>query len=240
MAINTNKLGYSTAEVAQILNCTMQTIRKWINDGKLKANVGPIGSGTGGGRSIRIERSHIQEYLRNNAGKYSSETLKAWGVTLETEPAKTEVAPKAVQPTDKETKIQHLPIPSRFGTGSGYDVPDDWKKNLASQPVTSVPTGAWADLAKERLPKTTAAIEEEKKEHLHDACSRSTAPCKLIPFTDTENCSYSVSVNGRIAVSGITKETAIAIFTALINDTGKGEFHDISVKKWRDKSNDAL
>ena len=218
MAINTNKLGYSTAEVAQVLNCTMQTIRKWINDGKLKANVGPIGSGTGGGRSIRIERCHIQEYLRNNAGKYSDETLKAWGVENVADPAPVVEAPKS------------QPDPSRFGTGSGYDVPDDWKNDLACPSVSSFPTGAWADLARKHLPKTYAMVEEERLKE-----EQAPLAAKMEP-----SYSYSVSVNGRIAVSGITKETAIAIFTALINDTGKGEFHDISVKKWRDKSNDAL
>lgn len=234
MAINTNKLGYSTAEVAQILNCTMQTVRKWINDGKLKANVGPVGSGTGGGRSIRIERSHIQDYLKANAGKYSPETLKAWGVQNTANPAPVVEAPKS-QPEKKETKIQHIPIPPQYCTGSAYDVPDDWKKDLACPSVSSFPTGAWADLARKHLPKTYAMAEEErlKEQKLKEEQA-------LLVTKPEPEYSYSVSVNGRIAVSGISKETAIAIFTALINDTGKGEFHDISVKKWRDKSNDAL
>lgn len=41
---------------------------------------------------------------------------------------------------------------------------------------------------------------------------------------------YSVLVNGRIAVAGVTKETAIAITMALLNDTGNAVFDDISIK----------
>lgn len=76
--VNTNKKGYSTLEVAQILGCHSHTIIHKIDDGSLKAEVQePLTPG--GRRRIRISREAITDYLRNNSEAYNEATLKAWG-----------------------------------------------------------------------------------------------------------------------------------------------------------------
>lgn len=76
--VNTNKKGYSTLEVAQILGCHPHTILHRIDDGSLKAEIQePLTPG--GRRRIRISREAITDYLRNNSESYNEATLKAWG-----------------------------------------------------------------------------------------------------------------------------------------------------------------
>ena len=82
------------------------------------------------------------------------------------------------------------------------------KESIDLDLLPNKPMGAWASImeTENELPRN------EKQEEAN-----------IVP-------NYSVLVNGRIAVSGITKETAIAITTALLNDTGNAVFDDISIK----------
>ena len=74
---NHNKHGYSVSEIAQVFGCTPWTLRNWVDKGKIRCLVGPVGSGPNHGRSMRFEREHVQEYMRNNASKFDEATLKA-------------------------------------------------------------------------------------------------------------------------------------------------------------------
>lgn len=88
-----------------------------------------------------------------------------------------------------------------WGVGVETEAPKP-KESIDLDSLPNKPTGAWASI-----------METESKPEKVSA-----AP------------NYSVLVNGRIAVSSITKETAIAITTALLNDTGNAVFDDISIK----------
>lgn len=74
---NYNKIGYSVPEVAQIFGCTPVTIRRYIYDGDLKADV----SKNNKKNTIRIRREHLVEYMTEHKGRFSVETLKQFGVT---------------------------------------------------------------------------------------------------------------------------------------------------------------
>lgn len=75
--MNYKQTGYSVAEVAQMFRVIPQTIRNWIDQGKLSARVdGKIMPGRH--RRIRIEREHIAEYLEQHRGDYDIELLRAF------------------------------------------------------------------------------------------------------------------------------------------------------------------
>ena len=194
MAINTHKPGYSTSEVAQVFGCSITHVHQLIEDKKLGAMITESNK-PNGRRTIRIGREHIQQYMRENPKRFSTNEMRTWGVVNATEaptPASTE-KPKPV--------------------------------------LMSRPTGAWANLidangnpvepAKEvRVPKTPS----EPLTHISNV-SQTVSPAVEGPVT------YSVLVNGKVSVCGITKETAVTIVQALLNDTGTGEFTAIAILK---------
>jgi transposase len=99
---------------------------------------------------------------------------------------------------------------------------DEDKEEQSLSTIMNKPTGAWRDLfeaEKKDLGINHADVTEVENESLLDESAK---PIKIPQ--------YSVMVNGRIAVSGIAKDTAIAIATALINDTGSAEFNDVTIK----------
>lgn len=73
---NYHKIGYSVPEVAQIFGCTPATIRKYIYDGYLKADV----SKNDKKNTIRIRREHLVEYMTEHPGRFDSELLKRFGI----------------------------------------------------------------------------------------------------------------------------------------------------------------
>jgi hypothetical protein len=172
---NTNKKGYSTTEVAQIIGCTPCTVRNMIANKKLGAYITKPDK-PNGYNTIRVGREHIQEFIKNNPYRFTDADRNAWGVG-DTKP-------------ELGASIDDLP---------------------------NKPTGAWASI-----------VDMEKDLDLH--------PVENLPWLENKQeetntiSHYSVLINGRIAVAGVTKETAITIVTALINDTGKAVFNDITIK----------
>lgn len=73
---NYHKIGYSVSEVAQIFGCTPVTIRRYIYDGYLKADV----SKNNRQNTIRIRREHLVEYMTEHPGRFDSELLKRFGI----------------------------------------------------------------------------------------------------------------------------------------------------------------
>ena len=74
---NYNKIGYSVPEVAQIFGCTPLTIRRYIYDGKLKADVSKVNTK----HAIRIRREHLIEYMREHRERFSKELLDQFKIT---------------------------------------------------------------------------------------------------------------------------------------------------------------
>lgn len=98
---------------------------------------------------------------------------------------------------------------------------DEEKEEQGLSTITNKPTGAWRDL-----------FEAEKKDlGVNHVDVTETENKSLLDKSDEPNKTpqYSVMVNGRIAVSGIAKETAVTIVSALINDTGSADFHDVTI-----------
>lgn len=194
MSVNTHKPGYSTGEVAQVFGCSINHVHQLINDKKLGAMI-TESSNPNGRRTIRIGREHIQQYMRDNPKRFSTNEMRAWGVVSSAEtPAPT---------------LTEKPKPV----------------------LTNRPTGAWAHLVDEtgkpaepakevRVPKTPS----EPLTHISNV-SQTVSPAMEGPVA------YSVLVNGKVSVSGITKETAVTIVQALLNDTGTGEFSAIAILK---------
>jgi len=98
---NYNKIGYSVPEVAQIFGCTPVTIRRYIYDGHLKADV----SMNNKQNTIRIRREHLVEYMTEHPGRFDSELLKRFGIgtddgKIEKKDNKSDFAPGAYTVTD--------------------------------------------------------------------------------------------------------------------------------------------
>lgn len=215
---NHNKHGYSVPEIAQVFGCVPQTLRKWVDEGKIRCLVGPVGSGPNHGRSMRFEREHVQEYMRQNAGKFDEATLKAWGVNSMEDSGSQKAEAKA-----PETTLSYI-------TGD-IKAPDHVRKapigSINPNDCPTRPTGAWADLIKPKRAETGVESATEAVPISTPALTPVALPKEI------EATYYSVLVNGRIAVAGITKDTALAIVTALLNDTGKAQFNDVSIQKVR-------
>ncbi len=196
MAVNTHKRGYSTSEVAQVFGCSVSHIHQLIKDKKLGASI--TESNRPGGRStIRIEREHIQQYMKDNPKRFSVNEMRTWGI-----------APEAEKPvTTEPTK----PTLTNRPTGAWAHLVDD--NGNPTEPVKSNP-----------LPKTFAEVKPHNATALN-AVSQTVSPAQEGPVV------YSLLVNGKVSVSGITKETAVTIAQALLNDTGTGEFNAIAILK---------
>ena len=94
---NYHKIGYSVSEVAQIFGCTPVTIRRYIYNGYLKADV----SKNDKQNTIRIRREHLVEYMTEHPGRFDSELLKRFGIG--TDDGKTE------KKDDKDNKADFAP-----------------------------------------------------------------------------------------------------------------------------------
>ena len=182
MAVNTHKHGYSTGEVAQVFGCSITHIHKLVDDKKLGASI-TESNRPNGRRTIRIEREHIQQYMRDNPKRFSANEMRTWGVTPEVEKPVT--------------------------TGN------------AMPKLTNRPTGAWAHLIDEYGNPTDLS----KNTPTQETFSQTVSPAQEGPVV------YSLLVNGRVSVTGITKETAVTIVRALLNDTGTGDFAAIAILK---------
>lgn len=98
---NYHKIGYSVSEVAQIFGCTPVTIRRYIYNGYLKADV----SKNDKQNTIRIRREHLVDYMTEHPGRFDSELLKRFGIgtddgKTEKKDNKADFAPGAYTVTD--------------------------------------------------------------------------------------------------------------------------------------------
>lgn len=109
--------------------------------------------------------------------------------------------------------------PDRFTDADrkAWGVCDKQEVEPMVESLPNKPTGAWRDL-----------FETEKKD-LGIKAIESKPLVEEIKESAKEP-HYSVMVSGRIAVAGITKDTAITIITALLNDTGSACFNDVAIK----------
>lgn len=87
---NYNKIGYSVSEVAQIFGCTPVTIRRYIYNGYLKADV----SKNDKQNTIRIRREHLVEYMTEHPGRFDSELLKRFGIGTDDGKVETKIEKK--------------------------------------------------------------------------------------------------------------------------------------------------
>lgn len=207
MAINTHKPGYSTSEVAQVFGCSITHVHQLIEDKKLGAMITESNK-PNGRRTIRIGREHIQQYMRENPKRFSTNEMRTWGVVSATE------APETT-PTEKPKPVL-MPRP----TGA-------WAHLIDANGNPVEPAGEHKRAEKGfgekevRVPKTPI----ESPTNVQTAIPVATTPAVEGPIT------YSVLVNGKVSVCGITKETAVTIVQALLNDTGTGEFTAIAILK---------
>lgn len=196
MAVNTHKHGYSTSEVAQVFGCSVSHIHQIIEDKRLGASI-TESSRPNGRRTIRIEREHIQQYMKDNPKRFSVNEMRAWGVTPEVE--------KPVATGNAKPALANRP------TGAWAHLVDG--NGNPTEPVKSAP-----------LPKTFDEVKTHSTEAVK-AVSQTVSPAQEGPVV------YSLLVNGKVSVTGITKETAVTIVQALLNDTGTGDFTAIAILK---------
>lgn len=136
---NHHKIGYSVSEVAQIFGCTPVTIRRYIYNGYLKADV----SKNDKQNTIRIRREHLVEYMTEHPGRFDSELLKRFGIgtddsktekKIEKKDNKADFAPGAYTVTDvselegawgnKQKQTQKQKIEKKF---PAYEIVADGK-----------------------------------------------------------------------------------------------------------------
>lgn len=185
MARNYHKDGYSCAEVAQILHVIPQTIRNWIDSGKLQANMSHGEVTPGRRRTIRITRRHLSDFLKKNFMKYDN----------------AEYAPFIIQDNTGDENPK-LPCPtsdkqSDFGES---DIPNP---AYVAHSLSEL-SGAWAHLQPEE------EVQEETT-------------------MKTQEPTFMISINGRVAIGNLARETCSIIFGALTSDS-HFEFDEITIK----------
>lgn len=112
------KTGLSVEEVAQILHCTPNTVRVYINQGKLEALMSSDHVEAGRRRTIRITKEQLKKFMREHQSRFSHYTLEAWGVIPSSAPVSDEPA-EPVTPKvpylipKKQEEVRHEPKPQR-------------------------------------------------------------------------------------------------------------------------------
>ena len=208
MAVNTHKRGYSTSEVAQVFGCSVTHIHQLIEDKKLGASITEPNK-PNGRRTIRIEREHIQQYMKDNPKRFSVNEMRTWGVAPEEEKSATTGNAKPTLVNRPTGAWAHL-IDDRYNPTPLIDTVTERE---AKEPVKNTPMPK--PLPEIKAPNAGAIV----------AVSQTVSPAQEGPVV------YSVLVNGKVSVSGITKETAVTIVQALLNDTGTGDFTAIAILK---------
>ena len=190
--MNYKQTGYSTAEVAQIFRVTPVTIIRWIDEGKLRARASSV-IVPGKRRKIRIEREHIQEFLRLHRDNYDLELLRAFDVDV-VDPSELPESVHQFWNGEKDPELDSLP----------HRVEDL--------------DGAWAGMFKK---EPDDKVEAQYQAALQGI--KTYAEPKMVPVPDQKPLAprpvpCQVVCDGRIAVANVKKETALAIVTALLSD----------------------
>lgn len=194
MAMNFSKEGYSTGEVGQILGCSQTTVWNMVNRGEIKALIDQKQTR----KVIRITRAALVEFLKGHQARYSKELLKSFGIGDEAEKQ---------QPDSQDYGAVLI-------------------KDLGG---TKAPTGAWADILSGSDKKTEPGTASSYKDGNRLAAQRgATMPPSKTPYNvnrPTNNAtrnynrySCQILVNGRIAVGGISKNTAKNVVDCLMED----------------------
>jgi excisionase family DNA binding protein len=118
---NMNKRGYSTKEVAQILGVHYTTIRHMVDTGRIECLMDPPVT-PGGRRKIRFTREHIAKYLGEHREHYDEATLKAWGVTEDSETTGTAevIDPKTEKPENDMSEFGVTSLDKLSGAWAGF------------------------------------------------------------------------------------------------------------------------
>lgn len=154
--MNYKKTGYSVPEVAQILRVTPATIRSWINNGRIKANVeGVITKGKK--RKLRITREQLSDFIKKNKSYYDQETYDTFVIAE---------ARAASEEAEKQKKTVAIfdPMPKQLDA-TDFEVNDISKL-----------TGAWSSIVKPETPKPTT----ESKKDLTPTTKKEKQPTLLI------------------------------------------------------------
>lgn len=207
MATNTNKLGYSVADLSQIIGCTGTTIIKMVDRKDLEALIDDPKT-PGGRRKIRFTKEHIQHYMLRHFDKFDDVTLRTWGVLSTPKKFVANAATPRI-PIDAFSKeVEGTPTK-----------PSDTNPNMA--PTTAK---AWSSPA----PKKPYIRTEEVK--AQERAAQSAPPTARVPYSHQSSTSpipkfqknfpkFRISVNGgEIVIPGIESFTAGEIAKALLTD----------------------
>lgn len=191
--MNFNKEGYSVPEVAQILGCTPQTVRTYIERGSL----GCLSHQPGESGRVwrRITREQLYKYLKANPDRYSKELINSFAMKSELDP---------------ETNAQTVK------TNEPSIVDNNGHKAYSASNLSEL-KGAWGE-SSESI-RTNAEDTEANK-------TSSQVPLEQYGHSP----SYSVSVDGRIAIGNLENRTVSTIVAALLDDR-QCQFSTVTVTK---------
>lgn len=194
---NTNKHGYSVAEVCQILGCSHSTVYRLIDSKEIECNIADPKT-SGGRRQFRFEKEHIQHYMLKHYKMFDDATLRTWGVM--TQPKKyvaNATSPRI--PIDAFTKdVQDTPTRPK-NPNMDRITPDEWAgkdKQPTAKPYL-------------RTPEVKAAEQRQRAE-----ANRTTPTGSIVKKFP----GFKVTLNGTDMVSGLEPSTAGKIVEALMND----------------------
>ena len=195
--VNTNKPGYSTADLAQILGCTTNTIIRMVDAHELEAHVDAAKS-DGGRRKIRFSKEHIQHYLVKHIDRFDDATLRAWGVL---------VTPKKYTANASTPRI---PIDAFSKELEGTPTKPD---NPNMRPTTAAEWASPKEPRKPyiRTPEIKAAEQAAKEKAPERTPYSSERTVKKFP-------GFKITIDGYDILDGIEPTTAGAIVAAIMND----------------------
>lgn len=228
MAVNTNKIGYSIADVCQILHCSNATLYRLINEKEIECLITDPKT-PGGRRQFRFLKEHIQHYLLKHFEKFEDVTLRSWGViTTPKKIVQNACTPRV--PIDAFSK----PIAESIDRNMAPTTAREW----ASPPTKAVPTNptySEEKLAKKPYIRTPEIKEAEKAEKTRtqgtvdngNAIGRDPKMLrenqkfqKTFPKfkIEVDTCTNGMVVPNDIVIPGIESFTAGEIAKALLTD----------------------
>ena len=197
---NTNKHGYSVADVCQILGCSNATVYKLVDSKELECNVTDPKT-PGGRRQFRFEKEYIQHYMLKHYKQFDDTTLRTWGVM--TQPKKyvaNATSPRI--PIDAFTKdVQDTPTRPK-NPNMDRITPSEWA-GKDKQPT-----------AKPYLRTPEVKAEEQRQKYEADKANRATPTGSIVKKFP----GFKVTLNGADVVSGLEPSTAGKIVEALMSD----------------------
>lgn len=201
MAVNTNKVGYSVADLCQILHCSTATVHRLINDKEIECLITDPKT-PGGRRQFRFLKEHIQHYMLKHYDKFDDVTLSTWGVMTTPKKFVANASTPRI-PIDAFSKPLEG-TPTRPNPNMDRCAPEEWASKPAKKPYL-------------RTPEVKAAEKASNAEKREPFAGR---PQKQFPTFRIEvdlNAGEMVVPN-EVTVAGIEGQTAADIAKALLND----------------------